>query len=974
MSHSVPRRLIVGGHRGGKTTALAATALFDDTYAVAEMLGLSVHRHAVRGLRAALRERTGQDVPVADIRRRATALLEQYPVEAGLEPGWTSSDISSAIDRRTLVRDAWSRTGTEPGSLYKRYGHQPGALEWLVTLFDRFAEWAGTADPARLQGPEPADPGLAELWATYRAYLALSQRVGLVTFQELIPRAIDLLHDNRVLDAVAPRVLLLDDIHLFRPSELLFARALIRATTAVLAVSARLPTPDDPDPAMRYLATWCGALGLEAQPALPGMTLPPLVHDVEAPTATYEADAIARHIATTFREGDRFSDYAIVCFDPDLAPLLRRVLPQWGIAVDDMETRDAYGLALAPLLHGAARLLAGATMRPGELESVVRHPLFGLPPADRHLLAIAAAGVGPADADPLAILRSWLAKGLSREGRQRLRQVVEISRRLRSAVHAPSDKLRRWVAGLGLEVDLAAMTPNMMDDWARETDRVLLERWLAFMRQAERLRDRLGNPLTDLEAVDVLQATQALVEPISRRLADGVSLWQPEQLSGCTASHVWLAGLHEHALPKRQPRLPWVEPEAFGDLAWLPGLIPPERDGRAARWQQAWATLECAAGRARHELVVSWSRADSRGRRRLRSPLIEPLLSAWRGAGSEEEPSRAPDATLSGSVYRPRQPLPRLRCGDGAIGLAQSTPEPFTTSPSAIEDFLHCPRRYFYARVLNLYDVVSSPRQALGQVVHATLRELKAGADTSSIAALIDQHWPAGERHFGTRLREAVFRRLAEQAVSLVIAADTQQAEPSQFVAGEVSFRWQISDDVELRGQIDRIDRGPSGLVVLDYKLGTTSPSINMLLDMFAPPIDSSAHATWRPSDLQLPLYVLALEHGEVDAPALVPGERVAEVGLVYPLLLFTATGKPAAAGRRMIKVVNHSEPCPACQPRSGRSATGYVCRDQLRQIRDRAMIAIEAMRAGTIDPDPLEGARTCGGCAFRAICPAPQA
>ena len=134
--------------------------------------------------------------------------------------------------------------------------------------------------------------------------------------------------------------------------------------------------------------------------------------------------------------------------------------------------------------------------------------------------------------------------------------------------------------------------------------------------------------------------------------------------------------------------------------------------------------------------------------------------------------------------------------------------------------------------------------------------------------------------------------------------------------------------------------------------------------------------ADWRPSDLQLPLYALAIEQGAVLEATVEPGERVTAVGLVYPLQLYTARGKPAAAGRRMLRIVDHVPGCEACapNPREKKRPEGMLCRDQLRRIADRARQAIVEMRAGTITPDPIEGSRTCAGCAFRAICPAPQA
>jgi hypothetical protein len=188
-----------------------------------------------------------------------------------------------------------------------------------------------------------------------------------------------------------------------------------------------------------------------------------------------------------------------------------------------------------------------------------------------------------------------------------------------------------------------------------------------------------------------------------------------------------------------------------------------------------------------------------------------------------------------------------------------------------------------------------------------------------------------------------------------------------------VRFAWQLAPDVELSGSIDRIDRGPEGLIVLDYKLGAQSPSIASLLDKFAPPLDAEMLPPWRPSDLQLPLYAMAVEAGTLEDHADLAGERVAEVSLIYPLQLFTERGKLSDKGRRTVRIVEHEDGCVACQaPASGRGP-GTLCRRQLDLIRDRALAAVAGMRRGDADPDPRDGAQTCRSCPFRTICPAPR-
>jgi CRISPR/Cas system-associated exonuclease Cas4 (RecB family) len=429
--------------------------------------------------------------------------------------------------------------------------------------------------------------------------------------------------------------------------------------------------------------------------------------------------------------------------------------------------------------------------------------------------------------------------------------------------------------------------------------------------------------------------------------------------------------LNEDILPAKPAALPWAEASAFtAAFGGLPGFVAPDADDRAARWQHARSSLRRAARRARQRLFFSWSATDQDGRRRLPSPVLQAAL-ADLASVTDAVPENV-------ERLRPGAVDAMLICSPAGVEELQ-IPEPaiFTTSPSAIENFLQCPRQYFYARELGLYDVASSGRQAFGQVVHAALRDLmQAGETTPEISELIERHWPRRERRFGSRLREAAYRRLAMKAVAQVVAAEQEHAGMSTFfLAAEASFTWQIAPDVELRGTIDRIDRGPDGLIVLDYKLGTHSPSIKELLAKFAPPPADEEYVVWRPADLQLPLYALAVERGCLEVEGLSRDEPVAEMGLVYPLELYTPKGKLSDKGRRMIRIIDHAPGCAACGERPGRSqAAGVLCRRQLELIMERTIAAIAEMRSGKIDPDPRDGAQTCRSCAFRTICPAPQA
>jgi hypothetical protein len=276
-----------------------------------------------------------------------------------------------------------------------------------------------------------------------------------------------------------------------------------------------------------------------------------------------------------------------------------------------------------------------------------------------------------------------------------------------------------------------------------------------------------------------------------------------------------------------------------------------------------------------------------------------------------------------------------------------------------------------YARQLKLHDVAAAPRQALGQIVHHALREVvdhgQQLVDNHDAAALVARHWNDGAA-WGSRLKHDVFKQLAERAVEQQARYEADHVR-SETLGTEVRFRWHLDDTTMITGQIDRIDRDAAGLHIIDYKLGQTSPSLNSLLAEFVAPPGGAA---WRPGDVQLPIYALAAEYGDLLGVERLPGERVASVALVYPLALYNDNGKMSTTGVRRIQIVDHGDECPACTgPRSVKQA--YLCRQQLDQVLDYVHGAIERMRRHDWPADPREGTRTCNSCPFRPICPTPQ-
>jgi hypothetical protein len=978
------RQIFCAAYRCGKTQRLVSVAreALAAGLSGGQALALTVHRPAAAVLREMLGDAIGARVATTTVRQRATAILQSFPAAAGLPSGWTEAALLSGIDRRRLIRQAWASAGAGVQTLFDRRGQQPGALDWIALLFDQFSDWAGTADPNLLPALSIADESLDELWRAYRIYLRLCRQYGVVAFNEVFIRAIDALRVPMVKAVESRQMLLLDDLDLFQPAELLFVSALIRPATTVYAAASAEPRAESVLARERFLHRWAALHQL--QPTTSRIELPaaPRITVGEYATPDAEAYAIARRIVAQIQSGARPDELAIVAFDPELLPILQRALPQHGVPVEGQHPRDGYTLALAPLALSSLKLLAGQALTLAETRALLRHPALRLNPSDAHILSEAAEQqrFQPFDSGD----NRW--PQISVDGRQRLSALRASGSKLRSSDQRPSARLQAWLAALDLEDHAWQQAEAALDPWAITIDRRHWTRLLDFLRQSETLAAALGTPISDEQAIEVFQSAQALIPPEGQPLDQAVAIWQPSALGGCTARLIFAAGLHEGALPQPIQALPLADDaaltQAFGAL---PGFVPSQLHDRAAAWTLAQHDLMRTIGRAGEEAHLSYSRSDRQGRTRLPSPVLATAIDARidRHGRLQALSDRTPpiETTPGTTALWPQrfsdQSLLTIQPPLDAIVPPPETP--FRVSPTAIEDYFTCPRRCFYARMLGLYDVVSSPRQALGQVVHDALNDLlheaSGGAiDEAQARTLVARHWPSDDHRWGSRLKQTVFRRLAEKAVVQQARYESQRSDQAGFVGGELRFQWTLPDsDVIVAGRIDRIDRSAEGLHVIDYKLGQQSPSINELLNEFVPPRNNSV--AWRPGDIQLPVYALALEQGEVEGLERRPDERVATVALLYPLELYGETGKLSAKGRREIRLIDHHDDCcPACAaPPEQRPKTGTLCRAQLAALTDRVLAAVSRMRAAEWQADPRDGSQTCASCAFRPICSQPQ-
>jgi DNA helicase-2/ATP-dependent DNA helicase PcrA len=179
---------------------------------------------------------------------------------------------------------------------------------------------------------------------------------------------------------------------------------------------------------------------------------------------------------------------------------------------------------------------------------------------------------------------------------------------------------------------------------------------------------------------------------------------------------------------------------------------------------------------------------------------------------------------------------------------------PLTLSHSQADDYLACPLKY---RLRHLVRVPTPPHHALvvGNALHQAvaawhLGQLRARPlGEEGVLDAFAAHWSS--EGFVSRDHEEARYAAGREALRRFVATP---AEPGrQTVAVERSFQVRLGDDV-VRGRYDRVDAGPVGAVITDYKSSD---------------VREQRKADERARDsLQLQLYALAWEAETGELPA----------------------------------------------------------------------------------------------------------
>jgi RecB family exonuclease len=156
-------------------------------------------------------------------------------------------------------------------------------------------------------------------------------------------------------------------------------------------------------------------------------------------------------------------------------------------------------------------------------------------------------------------------------------------------------------------------------------------------------------------------------------------------------------------------------------------------------------------------------------------------------------------------------------------------PEEFRLSPSQADSYDGCPRRYVLERRLRLGDP-SSPYALFGVLIHEVLeraeREVIGSGENHAalerVLEIVDQVW----REMADFGLPALTEAWKQKAIAMLEKLYLRWPGKGEPVDVELGVEHEIAG-IRWVGRIDRLERGPEGLRVVDYKTSTSAPNID---------------------------------------------------------------------------------------------------------------------------------------------------
>ncbi|MCX6621911.1 MAG: PD-(D/E)XK nuclease family protein [Acidobacteria bacterium] len=638
----------------------------------------------------------------------------------------------------------------------------------------------------------------------------------------------------------------------------------------------------------------------------------PLVTVVQAPTLSAETEAIAARILECHAPGRPFRDIAIVVRgDNAYIPALRTSLARFGIPAAFLFGEPLAGhpavrylsALLTAMLNGwdHAELLAALRLSPSGVGATRPGDQFDF--ELRELLPGRGLGSLPAGApfvDRLKVLETVFAGDATpSEWADRcrdLRRFITLPDSLETASHSIALLWRSIPAALAA-----------FENAARETALALTT----------------AEPLAFADFWKQLQPVlqeEALRVPDRRR--DVVHVMDVHEARQWALPVVFVCGLLEKEFPRYHQQNPLL-PDSLRRQLQEKGI----RLRTSADHQMEEDFLfDLATTRATRRLFLSYPAFNSKGGENLRSFLLDAYIATWNppvepARGARPEPRRQPEH-------------PRLPAIDDPVLRLRLAQQHARLGPTSIETHLQCAWRFFAGDSLRLAGAPAAPEDRLdipsqGNIVHNVLAEW--ARRPQDWRPLFEQFWSAACQEL------RVLPGYKAESIRLELLRNLEMLIPrlAELPTGrsrvEERFSVRLSEDLTIKGKIDRLIRIGDSALLIDYKY-TGPENIRKFV---------SAHEAGLL--VQGGLYLIAAEEYFHLRPA----------GFLYCGAKKTITW----GGWHTLPAVALAEPCQL-----------QLIRDIMEQSRARALDVHQRIAAGNIVPRPADPAK-CGFCDFADIC-----
>jgi ATP-dependent helicase/DNAse subunit B len=448
-----------------------------------------------------------------------------------------------------------------------------------------------------------------------------------------------------------------------------------------------------------------------------------------------------------------------------------------------------------------------------------------------------------------------------------------------------------------------------------------------------------------------------------------VQVARPQDLRARRVRALFICGLNEGVFPRPARPDPFLGDDDRREINTATGL-------RLRHHEDTLATerlfFYAAASRPTDLLALSWHTGDDDGRPAVRSFFVDDVVElfapelfasrARRGLGAagwgaaqaptEREARRAAAAAVGDSTLEAAPIGPLL---DAEV--LRSLNERETWSASALEAWRSCPVRWFVERHLNPKGLEPDPEPLVrGTFVHEALERVYAGLPGGRLG-------PAELPAARARLHEALAELEGKYRISVDpdrLRAEVRRVEAdlirhlehaahsgSVYAARELELDFGSGEEdslpaaqlgggeLQLAGRIDRVDAGPEGVIVRDYK-GRSA-------------VDG-AERWLAKGKLQMGLYVRAVQQ--------LLGQEV--VGGLYPQI----GGDELRPRGFLLDGVDAGVKVPGPDRMAPEQVEALIA-----EIESAALEAVREIRAGRLEPRP----ETCGwkgdGCSYPSIC-----